>query len=223
MKWMWWLIGIMVMGSLLVEAEEADIAFVGTVESIGDAGELVVRVDEVLATNAESVCPEVKVKVTGGTSGIGVGDRVHVLGFYDVGNCVVTVEGVDQFIYEIPEGAVLERLSQSLQFSGRITRVYEMRDETYCDISVDEVYAVTFQEKEMCGVVTVKIDPVVGEVEEGLKPGDDVEFSGTYDERSCTGSLGWHDDYLRKERGLGVSWVLVVGGFLVYVVMRRVW
>lgn len=222
MKWMWWLIGIMVMGSLLIEAEEADIAFVGTVESIGEGGELVVGVDEVLATNAGSVCPEVRVRVTGGTS-VGVGDRVHVQGSYDVGNCVVTVEGVDNFIYEIPKGAVLERLSQSLQFSGRITRIYEMRGETYCDISVVEVYAVTFQEKEMCGVVTVKIDPVVGEVEEGLKPGDDVEFSGTYDERSCMGSLGWHDDYLRKERGLGVSWVLVVGGVVVYVVLRRVW
>ena len=76
-------------------------------------------------------------------------------------------------------------------------------------------------EEEMCNTVTVKIEPVVGEVEEGLQPGDEVKFSGTYDETSCVGSLGWHDDYLRKENQLGVSWVLVLGGFVGYLVLRR--
>lgn len=220
MKKTLWICVFLVCGmGLSVWAEEFDIAFVGTVESSGDT--LMVRVDEVLATAAEDICSKVEVK--GNIEGIYAGDKVHVKGFYDAVNCVVTVEAEDHFIYVIPEGAELEKLSQSLQCTGKILRIYEMRGETFCDISVEEVVVVTFQEGEMCQTVTVKMKPVVGEVEEGLEPGDEVEFSGTYDETSCVGSLGWHDDYLRKKRRAGVSWVLVLGGFVGYLVLRKGW
>jgi hypothetical protein len=131
------------------------------------------------------------------------------------------VEAQDHFVYWLPLGAELEKLGQSLQFTGRILRIFEMRGETFCDISVNEVFMVTFQEEEMCGTVTVKIRPVVGDVEEGLLPGDEVEFSGTYDERSCTASVGWHDDFLRKKRGAGCSWILVLGGVVGYLTLRK--
>ncbi|KYK37046.1 MAG: hypothetical protein AYK19_07550 [Theionarchaea archaeon DG-70-1] len=202
-----------------VWAEEFDITFVGTVESSADG--LMVRVDEVLATAAEDICS--KVKVISDIEGISAGDKVHVKGFYDPVNCMVTVEAEDHFVYRIPAGAELEKLSQSLQCTGKILRIYEMRGETFCDISVEDVLVVTFQGKEMCTTVTVKMKPVVGEVEEGLEPGDEVEFSGTYDEKSCMGSLGWHDDYLRKKKRAGVSWVLIVGGFVGYLMLRKVW
>ncbi len=211
-------IGILLIMGLGVLKAELDITFVGTVEGVGDT--LSVRVDEILATAAGKVCARVEVK--GSFEGIGIGDKVHVKGFYDPESCIVRVEGEDHFLYKIPEGAELEKLDQSLQFRGEIVRIYEMRGETFCDITVKEVLVVTFQQKEMCGVVTVKIDPVVGEVEEGLEPGDVVEFSGSYDEGNCVGSLGWHGDYLRKERGLGVSWVLVLGGLVGYLVLRKV-
>ena len=202
-----------------VWAEEFDITFVGTVESSADG--LMVRVDEVLATAAEDICS--RVEVVSDVEGISVGDKVHVKGFYDPVNCVVTVRAEDHFIYRIPAGAELEKLSQSLQCTGKILRIYEMRGETFCDISVEDVLVVTFQGKEMCTTVTVKIKPVVGEVEEGLEPGDEVEFSGTYNEKSCMGSLGWHDDYLRKKRRAGGAWVLILGGFVGYLVLRKVW
>lgn len=216
---MFWIL-VLMMATTLAAAEEAkvDIVFVGTVERVEDST-LLVRVGEVLATDAESVCPLIRVK--GGTTPASVGESVHVRGYYDAATCEVTVETEDHFVYKVPEGATLERLSQSLQCSGKITRIYEMRGETFCDISVKDVYMVTFQQKEMCMTITVRIKPAVGEVEEGLKPGDKVEFSGAYDENGCMGSLGWHDDYLRKQRGLGVSWVLVLGGFAVYVMMRK--
>ncbi|MBU7027135.1 MAG: hypothetical protein HXS48_09340 [Theionarchaea archaeon] len=220
MKRTLWIGVFLVVGmGVSVWAEEFDITFVGTVESSADG--LMVRVDEVLATAAEDICS--KVEVVSDIEGISAGDKVHVKGFYDYVNCVVTVEAEDHFVYRIPEGAELEKLSQSLQCTGKILRIYEMKEETFCDISVENVLVVTFQEKEMCQTVTVKIRPVVGEVEEGLEPGDEVEFSGTYDEKSCMGSLGWHDDCLRKKRRAGVSWVLILGGFAGYLVLRKVW
>lgn len=213
-----WISVFLLIGVILsVSGEEFDITFVGTVEGIED--NLIVRVDEVMATGAESICDTVEVK--GSTEGLSIGDRVHVYGYYDDVACVVTVEADEHFVYRIPEGAELEKLEQSIQFAGKIVRTYEMREETFCDISVEEVFVVTFQRMEMCTTVTVKIDPVVGEVEEGLQPGDEVEFSGTYDEESCMGSLGWYDDYLRKKRGAGVSWMLVLGGFVGYLLLKK--
>ncbi|MBU7046516.1 MAG: hypothetical protein HXS54_08770, partial [Theionarchaea archaeon] len=200
-------------------AQEFDITFVGTVESAGDP--LMVRVDEVFATGAGDICDTVE--VVNVILEVSVGDTVHIHGYYDPVNCVVTIEEEDHFAYIIPGGATLEKLDQTLQFTGEILRIYEMRGETFCDISVEEVVVVTYQEKEMCTTITVKMNPIVGEVEEGLQPGDEVVFSGTYDETSCMGSLGWHDDYLRKERGLGVSWVLILGGFVIYLMLRKIW
>jgi hypothetical protein len=202
-----------------VTAQELDITFVGTVESVEP---LEVSIDEVLATAAEEVCDTVEVVSTGAVPEVASGDRVHVFGSFDPVNCVVSVESEEHFIYVLPRGAELEQLPQSIQFIGKITRIYEVRGERFCDISVKEVLVVTYQEQEMCGVVTVKIDPVVGEVEEGLLPGDEVKFSGTYDEKSCRGSLGGHEDYLRKNRGTGGAWLLVLGGFVGYLVLRRV-
>jgi hypothetical protein len=202
-----------------VTAQELDITFVGTVVSVKP---LEVSIDEVLATAAEQVCNTVEVVSTGAVPELGPGDRVHVFGNYDPVNCVVSVESEDHFLYVLPRGAELEQLPQSIQFIGEITRIYEMRGERFCDISVKEVLVVTYQEQEMCGVVTVKIDPVVGEVEEGVLPGDEVKFSGTYDEKSCRGSLGGHEDYLSKSKGTGGAWLLVLGGFVGYLVLRRV-
>ena len=216
MKKMVW-IGVLMIIFSSVSAQEFDITFGGTVESAGEP--LMVRVDEVLATGAGDICDTVEVVNAGLV--VSAGDMVHIHGYYDPGSCVVTLEEEDHFAYKIHEGATLEKLDQSLQFTGEILRIYEMRGETFCDISVEEVVVVTYQEEEMCTTVTVKMNPVVGEVEEGLQPGDEVIFSGTYDETSCMGSLGWHDDYLRKERGLGVSWMLILGGFVVYLVLRR--
>lgn len=220
MKIGFWIGVFLVIGMISgLGAEEYDITFVGTVKDAGDV--LTVKIDEVLATGAEDICGTVEVR--GDIGGIVTGDKVHVKGFYDPGNCVVTVEAEDHFVYRIPEGSKLEKLDQTLEFTGEILRIYEMRGETFCDITVEEVFVVTYQEKEMCTTVTVKMKPVVGEVEEGLQPGDEVEFSGTYDEESCMGSLGWHDDYLRKKRGAGVSWILIVGGFVGYLVLRKAW
>lgn len=217
MKVLW--IGIFLIIGMFssVWGEEYDVTFLGTVKDAGEV--LVVTVDEVLATGAEDICSEVEVR--GDTEGIMVGDKVHVFGYYDPVDCVVTVEAEDHFMCVIPEGAELEKLEQTIQFTGEISRIYEMRGETFCDISVEEVFVVTYQEKEMCTTVTVKMKPVVGEVEEGLQPGDEVEFSGTYDEESCMGSLGWHDDYLRKKRGAVVAWVLMLGGFVGYLILRK--
>ena len=217
MKKMVWIAFLIIVFSS-VSAQEFDITFVGTVENAGEP--LMVRVDEVLATGAGDICDTVEV-VNAGLE-VSTGDTVHIHGYYDPVNCVVTIEEEDHFAYRIPEGATLEKLDQTLQFTGEILRIYEMRGETFCDISVEEVVVVTYQDKEMCTTVTVKMNPVVGEVEEGLQPGDEVVFSGTYDETSCMGSLGWHDDYLRKERGLGVSWGLILGGFAIYFVLRKV-
>jgi hypothetical protein len=202
-----------------VTAQELDITFVGTVESVNP---LKVSINEVLATAAEQVCDTVEVVSTGAVPELAPGDRVHVFGSYDPVNCVVSVESEEHFIYVLPRGAELEQLPQSIQFIGEITRIYEVRGERFCDISVKEVLVVTYQEQEMCSVVTVKIDPVVGEVEEGLLPGDEVKFSGTYDEKACRGSLGGHEDYLRKNRGTGGAWLLVMGGFISYLVLKRV-
>ena len=216
MKMLW--IGVfLVVAGLSMYAEEIDITFVGTVESAGDT--LLVKVDEVLATAAEDICGTVEVK--GDITGISAGDRVHVKGYYDVEGCVVTVETEDHFVYRLPAGAELEKLEQSIQFTGEITEIYENGDEVFCDILVKEVLMVTFKEKEVCTTVQVKIKPVVGEVEEGLQPGDEVEFSGTYDEETCKGSLGWHDDFLRKKKQLGVSWMLIFSGFVGYLVLRK--
>ncbi|MBU7018518.1 MAG: hypothetical protein HXS44_13485 [Theionarchaea archaeon] len=200
-----------------VSAQEFDITFVGTVESTGEP--LTVRVDEVLATGAGDICDTVEV-VNAGLE-VSPGETVHIHGYYDPVSCVVTIEEENHFAYRIPVGATLEKLGQTVQFTGEIMRIYEMRGETFCDISVEEVVVITYQEKEMCTTVTVKMSPIVGEVEVGLQPGDEVVFSGTYDETSCMGSLGWHDDYLKKERGLGVSWVLILGGFAIYLVSRK--
>ena len=204
---------------LIVSAEEFDIIFVGTVEDVRDG--LIVKVGEVMATGAEDICDTVEVK--GSTEGLSIGDRVHVYGYYDPVACVVMIEADEHFVYRIPEGAELEKLDQSIQFTGTIARIFEMRGETFCDISVEEVFVVTFQKMEMCTTMTVKIDSVVGEVEEGLQPGDEVEFSGTYDEESCICSLGWHDDYLRKKRGAGFSWVLILGGFVGYLILKEIY
>jgi hypothetical protein len=214
------LIVILFLGFLVmsVTAQELDITFVGTVESVKP---LEVSIDEVLATAAEEVCDTVEVVSTSAVPEVASGDRVHVFGSYDPVNCVVSVESEEHFIYVLPRGAELEQLPQSIQFIGEITRIYEVRGEKFCDISVKEVLVVTYQEQEMCGVVTVKIDPVVGKVEEGLLPGDEVKFSGTYDEKSCRGSLGGHEDYLRKNKGTGGAWLLVLGGFVGYLVVRR--
>ena len=214
---LWILLLLFVSAGFNVWGNGLDIYFVGTVESIDDG--LMVIIDEVLATATESICH--KVEVRGDIEGISVGDRVHVHGYYDPVNCVVTVTEEDHFVYVVPEGAKLEKLGQSIQFTGKIVRIYEMRGETFCDILVKDVLVVTFQQKEMCRTVTVRIDPVVGDVEEGLQPGDEVIFSGAYDEASCVGSLGWHDDYLKKERGLGVSWFLILGGLTIYLTLRR--
>ena len=218
MKKMLWIGVFLIIVFSSVWAQEFDITFVGTVEQAGEP--LMVKVDEVLATGAGDICDVVEV-VNAGLE-VSPGDTVHIYGYYDPGSCVVTIEEEDHFAYRIPEGAKLEKLDQSLQFTGKILRIYEMRGETFCDISVEEVLVVTYQEEEMCSTVTVRIDPVVGEVEEGLQPGDEVIFSGTYDEASCMGSLGWHDDYLRKEKGLGVSLMLILGGFVIYFVLRQV-
>jgi hypothetical protein len=196
-----------------------DITFLGTVEDVGET--LMVKIDEVLATGAEDICDRVEVK--GDIAGISVGDTLHVMGYYDASSCVVTVEDEEHFLYVIPRGAELEKLDHTVQFTGEITRIYEMKGETFFDILVDEVIVITYQEKEMCTTVTVKIDPVVGKVEEGLEPGDEVEFSGTYDEESCIGSLGWHDDYLMKKRRAGVSWILILGGFACYLALKKIW
>lgn len=215
-----WVSVFLLIGVILsVSGEEFDITFVGIVEDVGDR--LIVKVDEVMATGAEDICDSVEVK--GSTEGLSIGDKVHVYGYYDDVACVVTVEADEHFVYRIPEGAELEKLDQSIQFTGKIVRIYEMRGETFCDISVEEVFVVTFQRMEMCTTVTVKIDPVVGEVEERLQPGDEVEFSGTYDEESCIGSLGWHNDYLRKKRGAGGLWVLMLGGFVGYLVLKKIY
>ncbi|MGC1122455.1 MAG: hypothetical protein WBA22_15290 [Candidatus Methanofastidiosia archaeon] len=208
-------LGVLVMS---VTGEELDITFLGTVESVSP---LRVSIDEVLATAADQVCDTVEVVTTGAVPGIAPGDKVHIFGSYDPVTCVVSVESEEHFLYILPRGAELEQLPQSIQFIGEIVRIYEMRGERFCDISVKEVLVVTYQEQEMCGVVTVKIDPAVGEVEEGLLPGDEVKFSGTYDEKSCRGSLGGHEDYLRKSKGTGGAWLLVLGGLVGYLVLRR--
>ena len=220
MRSRFWIGIILVIGTSLaaVSEEELDIDFVGTVESSGDV--LLVRVDDILVTAEEDICDVVEVR--GNIEGISLRDRVHVKGSYDPGNCVVEAKAEDHFIYKIPEGAALERLNQSIQFTGKIARIYKKGRETFCDIFVDEVLMVTFQEKEMCTMVTVKMNPAVGDVEEGLELEDEVEFSGTYDEKTCMGSLGWHDDYLKKKRRAGVSWILIIGGFVGYLVLRRV-
>jgi hypothetical protein len=209
----------LIIGSVYVLGEEFEITFVGTVRDVTDG--LTVTVDEILASNAEHICDTVM--VTGDVTGIVAGDRVHVNGYYDPDGCVVTVETAEHFLYKMPVGAELEKLGQSIQFAGEILRIYEMKGETFCDISVTEVFAVTYQERDMCQTVTVKVNPAIGEVEEGLLPGDEVEFSGTYDEKSCMCSLGWHDNYLRKERRTGISWMLIVSGIVVYLVLRKVW
>lgn len=209
----------LVVGSICVLGEEFEITFVGTVRDVTDG--LTVTVDEILASNAEYICETVT--VTGDATGIVTGDRVHVNGYYDPDGCVVTVDTDEHFLYKMPVGAELEKLGQSIQFAGEILRIYEMKGETFCDISVTEVFAVTYQERDMCQTVTVKVNPAIGEVEEGLLPGDEVEFSGTYDEKSCMCSLGWHDNYLRKERRTGISWMLIVSGFVAYLVLRRIW
>lgn len=222
MKRTLWIGVFLMIGTILgvwAEEYEYDITFVGTVEDAGDV--LMVRIEEVLATNAERVCETVEVK--GEVSGFSVGETVHVRGHYDDRECVVAISAEDHFIYGIPAGAELEKLDQTLQFTGEITRIYEMRGETFCDILVDEVIVVTYQEQDMCTTVTVKIKPVVGEVEEGFEPGDEVEFSGSYEEETCSGSLGWHDDYLRKKKRAGVSWILILGGFACYLVLRKIW
>ena len=208
----------LIIGSVCVLGEEFEITFVGTVRDVADG--LTVTVDEILASNAEYICETVT--VTGDVTGIGAGDRVHVNGLYDPVECVITVETAEHFLYKMPVGAELEKLGQSIQFAGEILRIYEMKGETFCDISVTEVFAVTYQERDMCQTVTVKVNPAIGEFEEGLLPGDEVEFSGTYDEKSCMCSLGWHDNYLRKERRTGISWMLIVSGIAVYLVMRKI-
>ncbi|MGD2249434.1 MAG: hypothetical protein PVF58_13580 [Candidatus Methanofastidiosia archaeon] len=200
------------------EKEEFDIEFVGTVNGVGDT--LTVSVDEVMATAAEDICGTVK--VSGNVTAVVIGDTVHVKGFYNAVNCTVSVEAADHFVYIIPEGAELEKLPQYIEFTGEILRIYEMQGEEFADISVEETVVVTYQEKETCRTVTVKIRPVVGEVEEGLEPGDTIEFAGSYDETACECSLGWYDNFLRKEKKLGITWVLILGGFLVYMVMRKI-
>ncbi|MBU7013635.1 MAG: hypothetical protein HXS43_02290 [Theionarchaea archaeon] len=204
--------------AMSITGQELDITFVGTVESTGP---LRVSIDEVLATAAAQVCDTVKVISTGAVPEVVVGDTMHIYGSYDPVKCVVSVESEEHFVYRLPRGAELEQLPQSIQFIGDIVRIYEVRGERFCEISVKEVLVVTYQEQEMCAVVTVKIDPVVGEVEEGLLPADEVKFSGTYDEKSCRGSLGGHEDYLRKNRGTGGAWLLVLGGLLGYLKLRR--
>ena len=201
-----------------ISGQELDIMFVGTVESVNPVR---VSIDEVLATAAERVCETVEVVTADAVPDVALGDTVHVFGSYDPVNCVVAVESGEHFVYRLPRGAELEQLPQSIQFIGEIVRTYEARGEKFCDISAKEVLVVTYQEQEMCSVVTVKISPVVGEVEEGLLPGDEVKFSGTYDEKSCKGSLGGHEDYLRKNRGTGGAWLLVLGGLVGYVVLKR--
>jgi hypothetical protein len=200
------------------EGDELDIEFVGIVEGVGD--ELTVSVDEVMATASEDICDTVR--VSGNVTEVVIGDTVHVKGFYNAVDCTVSVEAADHFVHVIPKGAELEKLSQYIEFTGEILRIYEMQGEEFADISMEEVQVVTYQEKETCSTVTVKINPVVGEVEEGLEPGDTIEFAGSYDEKACRCSLGWYDNFLRKEKKLGITWVLIVGGFLVYMVMRKI-
>lgn len=212
------IIVLFIFAGMVVFGEELDIEFVGTVENTGDG--LTVTVNEVLATAAEDICSTVT--VSGDVIGVEHGDTVHVKGFYDAAECTVSVEAEDHFVNVLPPGAELEKLPQYIEFTGEVLRIYEMQGEEFADISVEEVQVVTYQEKETCRTVTVKIRPVIGEVEEGLEPGDTVEFAGSYDEKACMCSLGWYDNFLRKEKKLGVSWILIVAGFAVYMVMRKI-
>ncbi|MBU7031323.1 MAG: hypothetical protein HXS53_02215 [Theionarchaea archaeon] len=203
--------------SPVILAEDEEIRVVGIVEQSTDP--VMIRITEIIQSTQAPTCDFMTIE--GPLSDVTQGDILHVVGIFHPHTCVISVEGKNCSVRKIPADAVMNDFSQSLHCTGKIMRIFEMKGGTYYDISLIETLVVTYQQKEMCQMITIQVDPVIGYVEVGLQPGDTVEFFGTYDEKRCMGSLDWYEDYLRKERKTGISWVLVVGGCVGYLFLRN--
>jgi len=212
-------IGILLfgIGSPVLLADDFQVRVVGVVEQASDP--VTIQITEIVQSPHDLNCDTVTLE--GIVPPVSSGDTLYVSGEYHSTTCVISVEETPSAVRIIPPDATSDDLTQSLHCAGRILRIFEMEGERFFDISVTEVFVVTYQEQEMCATITVKVDPVAGFVEEGLEPGDSIEFFGTYDETLCMGSLDWYEDYLRKERKTGISWILVIGGCVGYLISRN--
>jgi len=211
-------IGIFLFGTILpvILADDPEIQVVGIVEQSSDP--VTIQITEIIQFPHELECDLVTIE--GPLPPLSQGDILHVVGIYHGDTCVISLEERNCSVRKIPNNATTNYFSQSLHCSGKIMRIFEMKEKSFYDLSVNEVLVVTYQKKEMCQTITIQVDPVKGFVEKGLEPGDIVEFLGTYDEDLCMGSLDWYEDYLRKERKSGISLLLVVGGCIGYLISR---
>lgn len=211
-------IGLFLFGTIspVILAEDPEIQVVGIVERSSDP--VTIQITEIIQSPQELACDLVTIE--GPLPAVSQGDILHVVGIYHADTCVISVEERNCSVRKIPNNATTHDFSQSLHCTGKIMRIFEMNGKTFYDVSVNEVLVVACQKKEMCQTITIQVDSVIGFVEEGLEPGDIVEFLGTYDEDLCMGSLDWCEDYLRKERKPGISCLLVVGGCMGYLISR---
>jgi hypothetical protein len=197
-------------------ADDSQIQVVGVVEQSSDS--VLIRIIEVVRSSYDLI--DEYVTIQGTLPAVSPGDILYIIGEYQSDTAVISVEGKSCSVRKIPQGMITDDFTQSLHCSGKIMRIFAMEGEQFVDLGVTEVFVVTYQEHQMCQTITIRIDPVAGYVEEGLQPGDTVEFFGTYDETTCRGSLDWYEDYLQKERKMGISWLLVIGGCMGYLISR---
>jgi hypothetical protein len=197
-------------------ADDSQIRVVGVVEQSSDP--VLILITEVVSSPYDLINEIVIIE--GALPPISQGDVLYIMGEYQSDASVISVKGKSSSVRKIPQEVTSDNFTQSLHCTGKIMRIFEIEGEQFVDLSVTEVFVVTYQEQQICQTMTIRIDPVAGYVEEGLQPGDTVEFLGTYDENTCRGSLDWYEDYLQKERKMGISWLLVISGCVGYLISR---